>query len=126
MLPYLGLSAGIHHAVLSGTAGALLGWVALLLLADMVLIPGQVCRSLCPTGALLGLVGRRPALVLGQDDVACRTGCNLCQRACLYGLFPGQEEHRPGCDSCGRCTTVCPERKLTHQWVMPLKPEPPK
>jgi len=124
VLPYLALSAAIHQVVLGGVVGTLAVWVGLLVLADMLLVPGQVCRSLCPTGALLEEVGRRPALVLASDGTECPTGCNLCQRACPYGLFPGADEHRPGCDSCGRCTPVCPERKLAHRLVVPLRAAP--
>jgi len=126
VLPYLGISAALHQLILGGTVGFLAAWVGLLMLADMLVVPGQICRSLCPTGALLELVGRRPAVVLEAGETPCPKGCNLCQRACPYGLYPGHEEHFPGCDSCGRCTPVCPERKLSHAFVVPLVSAPAK
>ena len=112
VLPYLALSSGIAGFVLGGTVGVGGTVFLALLVVDGLVAPGQVCRSLCPTGALLELVGRRPALKLEKSGPACSPRCNLCQRACPYGLFPGRETHRPACDTCGRCTVVCPEKRL--------------
>ena len=112
VLPYLALSSGIAGVVLGGSMGLAGGVFLALLLVDGLVAPGQVCRSLCPTGALLEFVGRRSALALKKSGPACSPRCNLCQRACPYGLFPGRETHRPACDTCGRCTVVCPENRL--------------
>ncbi len=121
VLPYLAVSATIHHALLGGAVGGIAAWTLGLLLFDALIAPGQFCRSVCPTGALLEAVGRRPALAVVTDGSACPTSCTLCQRACPYGLFPGRDEHRPACDSCGRCTPVCPEAKLSHHVQVPLR-----
>lgn len=119
VLPYLAVSAALHQAILGGAVAGIAGWVVALLLFDALIAPGQYCRSLCPTGALLELVGRRPALRVESDGSACPPHCTLCQRACPYGLFPGRGTHQPACDACGRCTPVCPEEKLTHRLVRP-------
>ncbi len=112
VLPYLALSSGVAGMVLGGGLGLSGGVFLALLLVDGLVAPGQVCRSLCPTGALLELVGRRAPVALRKSGPTCSPRCNLCQRACPYGLFPGRETHRPACDSCGRCTVVCPEKRL--------------
>ncbi|MCB9763514.1 MAG: 4Fe-4S binding protein [Alphaproteobacteria bacterium] len=117
VLPYLGLGAAIFSLVLSGTLGAAGLAFAAMVAVDVLVAPGQICRSLCPTGALLGLVGtwapwrlrKAPDAEVGR---ACPATCNLCQRACPYGLFPGRDAHFPGCDGCGRCTAVCPDTRL--------------
>ncbi|MCB9765218.1 MAG: 4Fe-4S binding protein [Alphaproteobacteria bacterium] len=124
VLPYLGLGAGIFSLVLSGTLGAAGLAFAAMVAVDVLVAPGQICRSLCPTGALLGLVGtwapwrlrKAPDVEVGR---ACPETCNLCQRACPYGLFPGRETHFPSCDGCGRCTVVCPDTRLHRSLELP-------
>jgi ferredoxin-type protein NapH len=119
VLPYLSLSQGIAAWAMTGTAGVGLAIFAALLLVEVFVAPGQICRSLCPTGAVLEQVGRAsPFRLEKQDRSECPSSCNLCQRVCPYGLFPGRETHHPSCDACGRCTLVCPDDKLAHglQW----------
>ncbi|RME25697.1 MAG: 4Fe-4S binding protein, partial [Deltaproteobacteria bacterium] len=111
LLPYLSLSSGVISVVLSGGIGAAGAAFVGMLLVDGLVAPGQICHSLCPTGALLAVVGRGSRLRLRKRPTPCPRTCNLCQRACPYGLFPGQDTHRPACDTCGRCTLVCPEGK---------------
>ncbi len=115
VLPYLSLSQGLAAWMLTGSAGVGLAIFGVLLLVEVFVAPGQICRSLCPTGAVLEQVGRAAPFRLRKvDPSACPSSCNLCQRVCPYGLFPGQETHHPSCDSCGRCTLVCPDNKLAH------------
>jgi ferredoxin-type protein NapH len=119
VLPYLAVSATLHQAILGGAVTGIAGWTVTLLLVDTLIAPGQFCHSICPTGAVLEAVGRRPALRVETDGSACPPHCTLCQRACPYGLFPGRGNHQPACDACGRCTPVCPEDKLSHRLVAP-------
>ncbi len=112
LLPYMALSSGVISVVLSGSLGAAGTVFVGMLAVDGLLAPGQICHSLCPTGALLALVGRGSRLRLHKQPTPCPRSCTLCQRACPYGLFPGHDTHRPACDTCGRCATVCPEQKL--------------
>jgi len=121
VLPYLALSGGLHVWILGGTVGAAAAWFGVLFLVDLAVAPGQVCRSLCPTGALLELVGRGSVLQLRKDATKpCPSSCDLCRRVCPYGLFPGRETHRPTCDSCGKCAPACPDGKLGHAIVVPM------
>jgi len=71
------------------------------------------CRSICPLGALLGLVSRASILRLRQDAEKCN-GCNLCAEVCPGSAQP----HLPRkwlcseCYVCGNCTSICPEDAL--------------
>jgi ferredoxin-type protein NapH len=125
ILPYVAATSGMIGLIVGGSltasGTAFLGMLA----ADLLVAPGQVCRSLCPTGALLEVVGRKSLLRLEKKQEACPTGCNLCQRACPYGLFPGAETHLPGCDTCGRCTAYCPTQKLSPTLGFRRPPAPP-
>jgi len=121
VLPYLALSGGLHVWIIGGTGGGAAAWFGVLFFVELAVAPGQICRSLCPTGALLELVGRRSLLRLEKDGTKpCPSSCDLCRRVCPYGLFPGRETHRPACDSCGKCAPACPDGKLGHALIVPM------
>lgn len=119
VLPYLSVGAAIHGYVLGGALMGTAWWMAALLLVDVFVAPGQFCHSICPTGAVLEQVSRFALLRIRRDKPPCPTTCDLCQRACPYGLFPGRQTHTPACDSCGRCVVACPQNKLAHKMRLP-------
>jgi ferredoxin-type protein NapH len=120
VLPYLALSSGLALSAMAGGVSATLVVFGGMVLVDALVAPGQICHSLCPTGALLEFVGCKAPLQLTKaaQDRDCASGCNLCQRVCPYGLFPSRETHQPACDTCGRCTSVCPDGRLTASWSL--------
>jgi len=120
VLPYYALGAGVATWFTSGAVAGTVVWAMALLLFDLLFAPGQICRSLCPTGALLEQFGRAPALALVRSQGDCPPRCDLCERACPYGLYPGKQTHRPTCDTCGRCTIACPRKKLSARLVRPF------
>lgn len=119
VLPYLSLASAVQLGVLGGVASATGALFAGMLLVDALVAPGQICHSLCPTGALLERVGARPALRLARAAEPCPPSCAVCQRVCPYGLFPGARTHRPACDGCGRCVGACPAGRLSHRLSPP-------
>lgn len=121
ILPYTALGSGLATLAMTGTFGVGLGVFAAMLAVDLFVAPGQICRSLCPTGALLETLGGASPLRLEKTvDTDCGD-CNLCQRVCPYGLFPGKKQQHPSCDACGRCTVVCPSSKLAHTLRLGVK-----
>ena len=119
VLPYYGLEVGLAVWLTTGAFTAIVGWTFTLVVFELFLAPGQVCHALCPTGALLEWFGRTPLLALVRRGSPCPPSCDLCQRACPYGLFPGREVHRPACDTCGTCVSACPSRKLSPRMIRP-------
>ncbi|MCP4804273.1 MAG: 4Fe-4S binding protein [Proteobacteria bacterium] len=114
VLPYLALGSGIAMYLTLGTV-SVAAWVFLGMLAvDVFVAPGQICRALCPTGAVLEQLGRAAPLRVDKLEKTDCGSCTLCTRVCPYGLDPGREQHHPACDACGRCTLVCPAEKLAH------------
>lgn len=121
VLPYLSINAAITAYVFTGTISAIAVWVGFIVLVDVLYAPGQFCHSLCPTGAILTELGRPAMFVIARTDPECPPSCDLCQRACPYGLYPGERTHRPECDTCGRCVVACPQKKLSHTFTVPWK-----
>ncbi|GAB4384820.1 MAG: quinol dehydrogenase ferredoxin subunit NapH [Phycisphaerales bacterium] len=83
--------------------------------------PRMWCRSLCPLGALYGLVGRCGLLRVQIDPAkAGKTPCRRCSAQCPMGV-PVMDEFtmkkrrsviHHNCTRCGECTQVCPRGVL--------------
>ena len=114
-------------AVISRTAHSLVFGVSVtgglllmggLLLVELLVSPRWWCRTICPGGALYGLLGwgrpLRVALVPGRCD-----GCRTCGPACEMGLDPVRESSGIECDNCGRCLAVCPQVALAWKLAAP-------
>lgn len=82
--------------------GVVLGALALGLL-----IPFFWCRYMCPTGAVLELVGWRP-LVRYFMTSSC-TDCGKCNKVCDLETRPGLYN----CTNCGDCVAKCPTNSIT-------------
>jgi ferredoxin-type protein NapH len=100
------------HAWIFGTA--LTGMLILLgaILAFEVLVSHRwFCRTLCPGGALLGLIGAVRVLRVRFKPSLC-TGCGKCEPVCEEGIDPVVESDGLECDNCGKCVRHCPARAL--------------
>jgi len=74
------------------------------------------CRTFCPLGGLLALIGSRRRLVVQLDREAC-THCGLCNRSCPMGLTPEENEGcSPYCWNCGECLDSCRDKALNFCW----------
>lgn len=112
-LPHLLVQQTVYAMWLLGGGGAILGALVGLIVAGVFFGPTTYCATLCPTGAALGLVGRRKLVHLTlQEPAACGKHCHLCNSACWLGLDPASGDPGPDCDSCGRCTAVCPRTNM--------------
>lgn len=74
------------------------------------------CRSFCPLGGLLALIGSNRRLVVHLNPNSC-TSCGLCGRSCPMGLHPELGEGlSPYCWNCGECLDSCRDKALTFRW----------
>ena len=74
------------------------------------------CRSFCPLGALLALIGKRRSLRVSLEKAQC-TGCGRCNRTCPMGLQPEHNEaDSPYCWNCGECIDACRYDSLSFRW----------
>jgi MauM/NapG family ferredoxin protein len=83
------------------------------LFGTLAAAPRFWCRYLCPTGALLALIGRFPLLKRSVGGEC--TGCSGCRRSCPMEAIQGADPPlaSPGeCISCFSCIDACPERSI--------------
>ena len=94
--------------LISGSTLFLLG----ILLFEIFVSPRFWCRSVCPGGALLGLLGKNRLVRVENDFSAC-TKCAACVKVCPMGLDPMSKDLGMECDSCLVCLPVCDSQSLS-------------
>lgn len=116
----------VVHAWIFGTALAgmliLLGLIAAF---EMFIPPRWWCRTMCPGGALYGLLGRwRPVRVRLREETC--TDCEQCIPVCEAGINPITRSESIECDNCGVCIRHCPPRALSYTIGLPwaARPDP--
>lgn len=95
-----------------GRYGVLIGVVIVMGIVPLALAwwRGRVyCNTICPVGALLGLLARRPLLRVGMSAEACVL-CGKCLKACKANCID-LKHHRVDtsrCVNCYNCVSSCP------------------
>jgi polyferredoxin len=121
-----GLTQAVERLTLNGTFGQGF-FIGLLFLGALLLNLERErfwCRSVCPTGALLGLLSRWNLFKVKVDEARC-TKCNLCSTHCQTQAspFPNKEWKSSECVYCETCAAVCPTKAVT--FPLRWKREPP-
>jgi ferredoxin-type protein NapH len=112
ILPYFALGQTVFHGLAFGTLSVAVGALILFALADLLLGYQFVCRHVCPTGRLLGWIGRKPLVTIQRDAPNCVESCHSCQQICPLGANP-KIDQTTDCSLCGECLTICPSQCLT-------------
>ncbi len=95
---------------------ALEGGILLLSLLLELLTRRFFCRTFCPLGGLLALLGRKRKLRVQIDHANC-TNCGRCEKACPMGLLPVIGEGTSAyCWNCGECLDSCRHDALHFCW----------
>mgnify|MGYP003797542669 CR=1 FL=1 len=83
------------------------------------------CRYICPLGALLGLLAKRPLLqrICAKDRC---TNCALCRLDCQGGAIPDRAtQWMPSeCFMCMNCGAACDAQAIRFAFASPFKPQP--
>ena len=112
ILPYFAIGQTIFHALGFGTLSIAVGSILVFSLIDLCLGYQFTCRYLCPTGRILGFVGRKPIFSVRRDQAQCLDKCTSCGDVCPLKVNPKLDETRD-CSLCGECMTVCPGNCLS-------------
>jgi len=95
---------------------ALEGAILLLVVALELFTRRFYCRSFCPLGGLLALLGRKRRLLVQIDQARC-TACGICSKVCPMGLVPSEGEGASAyCWNCGECLDSCHHQALHFGW----------
>lgn len=114
------------HAWVFGTP--FIGMVVLLcalLAIELFVSPRWWCRTMCPGGALYGLLGwLRPVRIKLRTE-AC-TGCKACIPVCEEGINPITQSSSIECDNCGVCIRHCGDGALYYAIGLPFRSKGPR
>jgi ferredoxin-type protein NapH len=109
----------LAHAWIFGTAlTGMLTLTGLIIVVEVCVSPRWWCRTMCPGGALYGLLGWSRLLRVKLDPARC-TACDVCAPVCEPGIDPVTESDGIECDNCGVCIRRCPDAALYYTIGLP-------
>ena len=79
-----------------------------------LLIPRFYCRFICPTGALLGLIGKYSIWRIGKTEATC-SNCMQCENACEGACEPSKQIRINECVLCLNCYDQCRDGVLKYR-----------
>lgn len=113
-LQHLGVPLG--RVVHLSLGGVLLGAFLVLVLALPRFLPRAFCRTVCPLGALLGVIARYSLFRIHRDASKC-TSCGACQRVCQGAADPHTQLRVSECTVCFNCMSACPEGAISYAFL---------
>ena len=111
ILPYISFTHEIFSLIIfqSVTIGAY--FLLAIVLFEIAVTPGQYCKSVCPTGLLLSVVGKVSLFRLKTEPEKCPKGCHDCYDVCPVDLYP-KNNKLSSCHLCAQCVDVCPSQNI--------------
>lgn len=87
-------------------------WILIALAMLSFFLRNFWCRTLCPYGALLGILALASPLRVRREEKNC-IACSKCDRVCPGAVRVSQKTSvsSPECVGCGECISVCPARE---------------
>ena len=82
------------------------------------------CNTICPLGALLGLISR-VSLYRVKSTPEC-ISCDKCSGNCTYGGNPDDEFYKSECTVCFNCATDCNNDTVEYKFELPKKADAEK
>lgn len=80
-------------------------------LVSCVLVYRFFCKTLCPLGAIYGILNRVSFWRLQVDESRC-VHCGKCARVCKMDVDPVCAPDSPECIRCGACAEACPTHAI--------------
>lgn len=116
------LSRVVHAWIFGSALTGMVTLLGLIIVFEVVVSPRWWCRTMCPGGALYGLIGWPRVLRVKLDAARC-TRCGECLPVCEAGINPIVQSCGIECDNCGKCVRHCPERALRYTLSLPARRE---
>lgn len=111
----------IAHSWVYGTALTdAISILGIMVAFEVMVSPRWWCRTMCPGGALYGLIGSMRLVRIRLDAKKC-TACRDCIPACPMGLNPVQQSYGIECDNCALCIRHCSDDALLYTIGLPGK-----
>lgn len=111
ILPYFSIGQTLFHGIAYGTLSFSIGAIIVFSLLDLVMGKQFTCRYICPTGRLLGAIGRKAPVTIRRDASLCLDACTSCIDVCPMQSRP-KFDVSLDCSACGECLTLCPTKAL--------------
>jgi len=96
--------------------GWVIGFLIVLLVGLNLVVPRFFCRTLCPLGALLGVLSRFSLWRIERDPNKC-TDCGLCLQNCEGACDPHTRLRKSECLVCFNCIEDCPQDALSFAFL---------
>ncbi|MDE7324563.1 MAG: 4Fe-4S binding protein [Lachnospiraceae bacterium] len=109
-----GIPMTAAHSELRTTTGFLFGLkisILILTILACVFIFRFFCKTLCPLGAIYGLLNRISIYHLEVDRQSC-IKCGKCARTCKMDVDPVTAPNSAECIRCGACAAACPKQAI--------------
>lgn len=115
ILPYISFTHEIFALIIFRSFTVGIYFLLAIVLFEVAVTPGQYCKSVCPTGWLLSVIGKISFFRLKTDPEKCPKGCHACYDVCSVDLYP-KNNQLSSCHLCVKCVKACPEDniKITH------------
>lgn len=111
LLPYFAVGQTIFQGMAFGLLTISIFTIIFYSLVDLFLGQQFTCRYVCPTGRLLGFLGRKALVSIRRDKESCVSSCTSCEVVCPMGISPKLDQ-TVDCSLCGECMTICPTNCL--------------
>ncbi len=109
----------LFHGLIFGTAVTGMSiMLGLIILFEIFVSPRWWCRTMCPGGALYGILGWKRLVKIKCNTETCN-GCGKCQPVCQMGLNPVTDVGGIECDNCGGCLRHCKPKSLSYSLRLP-------
>ncbi len=115
-----------HDLVAYSLVASIVSGLFLICIFWMVLSSGRLyCNTICPVGALLGLLSRISLFRISINETSC-TSCKRCEKACKAECIDLEENKVDfsRCVACYNCFTACNQNGFSYSWRFRRKNKP--
>ena len=110
-----GIPMMLTHPELRSTVGGLFALkvtILIIIIVGCIFIFRFFCKTICPLGAIYGLLNKISIYHLEVNKDAC-VNCGKCSRVCKMDVDPVKCPNSAECIRCGACKAACPKDAIS-------------